>query len=337
MPEFRWNGEISMRESIICKTGIIIELYNSGKSALEISKIVNHDRQTIKRLLIKNNINVRNRQTCNLPLEEKINQIIPLYQKNGKLDHVAKEIGVSRWFVTKFLRANNIKLSEHPGRKYDINDNFFEKIDNEANAYFLGLIAADGHIGIYGGSETLVVGLIKDDIKILEIMRSRMNAGNPVRTYERKDQRDFSMFSVVSSKIYNDLTKLNITPRKSLTLEFPNFDQVPENLIHHFIRGYFDGDGCITRHINRCRNKEYFYPCIKICGTREFLESLRIIFQNYGITCGRKLCKRHKNDTNMYSLDFSGYKAVDIFYNNIFKDATIFLDRKKSKIESYFK
>ena len=46
-----------------------------------------------------------------------------------------------------------------------------------------------------------------------------------------------------AKKIFKDLIKLGVTPRKSLTLKFPTF--LNEDLMRHFIRGYFDGDGCI--------------------------------------------------------------------------------------------
>ena len=45
--------------------------------------------------------------------------------------------------------------------------------------------------------------------------------------------------------MFNDLIKQGCVPNKSLILTFPNKYQVPKNLINHFIRGYFDGDGSI--------------------------------------------------------------------------------------------
>ncbi len=42
----------------------------------------------------------------------------------------------------------------------------------------------------------------------------------------------------------NDLIGHGATIRKSLTLTFPT--HLDEKLIKHFLRGYFDGDGCIN-------------------------------------------------------------------------------------------
>ena len=48
---------------------------------------------------------------------------------------------------------------------------------------------------------------------------------------------------VCGTKIHHDLEKHGCVENKSLILQFPT--TVPEELMHHFIRGYFDGDGCI--------------------------------------------------------------------------------------------
>lgn len=48
-----------------------------------------------------------------------------------------------------------------------------------------------------------------------------------------------------SKKSYTDLINKGCGINKSLILKFPDETQVPQNLISHFIRGYFDGDGCV--------------------------------------------------------------------------------------------
>jgi len=48
--------------------------------------------------------------------------------------------------------------------------------------------------------------------------------------------------SINSKKIVSDLINLGCTNNKSKTITMP---KIPDNLIDHFIRGYFDGDGWI--------------------------------------------------------------------------------------------
>lgn len=77
--------------------------------------------------------------------------------------------------------------------------------------------------------------------------------------------------------------KYKITPRKSLTLTFPD---MPDHLIPHYLRGYNDGDGGIYlydyhRKI-KYKDKIYennimkFYICIE--GTKEFLTKIAMHF-----------------------------------------------------------
>jgi intein/homing endonuclease len=77
---------------------------------------------------------------------------------------------------------------------------------------------------------------------------------------------------MISNKYFwNTLNNLGCIPKKSLRLEFPNENIFKsKDLIRHFIRGYFDGDGCFTRHI-------YYRtvtPAISILGTPNFLTVL---------------------------------------------------------------
>ena len=82
--------------------------------------------------------------------------------------------------------------------------------------------------------------------------------------------------SQTSQKTVNDLKRLGCIENKSLVLTFPTYDQVPEELIYHFIRGYFDGDGSVS--IN---SKNYKYAHISIVGTENFIKKLSEYF-NYG-------------------------------------------------------
>ena len=89
-----------------------------------------------------------------------------------------------------------------------------------------------------------------------------------------------------------DLSEKGITPRKSLTLSF-DFNSIPREMIRHFIRGYWDGDGTLT-----WGNKEHTYPEIGVISTEDFLlgilkflkleASIRINSNNFGNSITKK-------------------------------------------------
>lgn len=132
--------------------------------------------------------------------------------------------------------------------------------------------------------------------------------------------------------MFEDLGKLGCRPRKSLSLTFPTPDQVPDGFLRHFIRGYFDGDGCITFKIVA----ELKCPVIQIEGTKEFLESLRKYLGVNDISVNSKLNKRHKDrPTNAYNLRIGEAKGVKSIYHLFYDDATFWMKRKKDRFDSW--
>jgi len=79
----------------------------------------------------------------------------------------------------------------------------------------------------------------------------------------------------------NDLERLGCISNKSLILKFPTIDQVSEEFIPHFLRGYFDGDGTVfmSANTNGVTDVKYQRINVGICGTFEFLDKVRDIFK----------------------------------------------------------
>lgn len=70
------------------------------------------------------------------------------------------------------------------------------------------------------------------------------------------------------------LINLGCVPNKSLILKFPSLNIFQEKkLVYAFIRGYVDGDGCLTFSKNGKLN-------LSIVGTYDFLLGITNIFPN---------------------------------------------------------
>lgn len=117
-----------------------------------------------------------------------------------------------------------------------------------------------------------------------------------------------------------------ITTNKSLTINWNEITKnIPLDLLHHFVRGYFDGDGSWsgikkTKFTLTCASKEFIYP-----------------FQNELI----KNCDLNKtfieNRNNCYYLYYSGRRQMKRIRDYMYADASIFLLRKKTKIDDDLK
>ena len=219
--------------------------------------------------------------------------------------------------------------------KYVYNKDFFEKIDTEAKAYWLGFLYADGCINrIYRGEKVkamdLELGLARIDenhlYKFLNDLESNIEVKRKTNRYKGKTYES-SRVHVCCTKMCRDLIKLGCTPQKSLDIVFPSNELVPENLIKHFIRGYFDGDGCISPS-NQCNT-----IICNIVGTKNFLVHVcEYLHKNEIINFIPKIYKKG----NAFEVFFHGNENNKKFLSWLYDDAIVYLDRKYKKYVNYY-
>ena len=200
-------------------------------------------------------------------------------------------------------------------RVNNFNDDYFEKIDTEDKAYFLGLLFADGNV--YLKRHRVQITLSNEDAYILNKFAECINYSGKLYS----DRGLYSKLILPSKKMCNDLISLGCTANKSLTLKFP--DKVPSELLHHFIRGYFDGDG----HISKDKKLVNPYYHINITSTEEFIITLKDVFVKNNIDVGKSY-KRYKNKEVSAHTVYVKNKSAKEFVDYIYRDATIFLNRK---------
>lgn len=149
-------------------------------------------------------------------------------------------IGITCGAVKYRLKKLGIKRPP----KYTYNEAFFSTWTHDM-AYLLGFVFSDGYVSHRHGY-LMAIELAIKDINILTNMASRIGVV-PISIIKRNKGhskgKKYCKISLYSKEIYNDLIKLGVTERKSLTAEFP---YVPKEYMSSFLLGYFDGDGCIS-------------------------------------------------------------------------------------------
>jgi hypothetical protein len=218
----------------------------------------------------------------------------------------------------------------HGNRRYNYLQNFFEKIDSEEKSYWLGFIFADG--GVYSDGRRMhqiSVKLSVKDLDHLKKFKKSIKSDHPIKI--RKKYVKFPngcsgiyescSLRITSVKMFNDLINSGCIQNKSLSLKFPDETIVPNKFLNHFIRGYFDGDGCVSIVKVRKTNTRQ----VSILGTKEFLETIQsILLKECGIS-KTKIFKKNK----IYSISYGGNLVTNNIKNYLYNNATIFLDRKK--------
>lgn len=270
------------------------------------------------------------RKRSNATLEQ-IDSIINLYAKERKSSiQIGQIFGFSKKYVLDILHRNNCPLrTAVEGRtKNNINHDYFKSIDSMDKAYFLGLLYADG----CNTGTRIEISLAEEDGYILEKFKNIINHSYEIlfRNGVRKEYKNVSTFAASSTIICNDLFVLGCFPRKSLTLKFPTHRQVPDYLIHHFIRGYFDGDGGIAI----CKNKDRPLEAqIGFTSSRDFCLALQEFLRDKKII---NTCLTTKDNTLACSIVGGGSNQIYRLYKFLYEDCEdLFLTRKKEKFEKF--
>lgn len=211
------------------------------------------------------------------------------------------------------------------GQRYPLNESTFDIIDTEIKAYCLGFLYADGSIGYYGGDYSIRIHIHKDDAEILDIFRRCVETTKPWYI----DARDCALLALSNKRLYEGLVKHGVSQAKTFKITFPDESLVPAHLLHHFVRGYFDGDGSVTGREDCIRVMAF-----SVTSNMPFCIGLQDILIKEGFSrtkIGLVPSKVYPNKT-VGVLTYQGGRNVERFYRYIYRDATVYLKRKHDRM-----
>lgn len=253
--------------------------------------------------------------------------IIKYYVKdNLSANKTANILKINRKTVYRVLRKHSKTRSlSQAAMKHTCNDNFFNIINTEKKAYWLGVLFADGNIS-KNSSKTGSLFFSSKDKEWVESFIKDINSSNTVKleSHSKFIKSKIWKIQITSKQLYDDLNNLGCTPVKSKTMLFP---KLPKKLIPHFIRGYFDGDGTVGIY-NNLKNDNWKILKSGFCsGSKQFLESLitYLPIQN-------KVVNTRNN--SIYTIQISLNDTIEL-YKYMYNNHTVCLKRKKIIFEKY--
>lgn len=207
-------------------------------------------------------------------------------------------------------------------RRKKYNENYFENIDSEDKAYFLGFICADGCV--INDSKNyrykLLLKIHTKDRHILEDFVEHIEGEMDIWTH---GQRDICEVGFSGKKIINDLEHLGVIQNKTFNLEYP---KIREDLERHFLRGYFDGDGCIRINVDK-RDNSHRGDLRIVGGSINFLETMNERMSNlFGVNKNKLYGPKNKE---YKFIGWAGMTDVEKIYEGFYSGASLFLKRKK--------
>lgn len=308
----------------------LIKQYQNGKTIREIAMLAGSSTRTVLKYNEKYNLNP--------------NTLNPNYQK----DYYEKE-----WLEEQVrLYGNGLAISKATGypanslnrwinhyglveRKYmtkqkcNQNDNFFEVIDTEEKAYWLGFIMADGNMyersNPIGSRYTLSIKLKSTDLEHLEKFKQAIEYDGEIKIIASK-RRDTETFGaeirINSFKMCTDLIGHGIAPRKSGKECIPK--TIPNELAVHFIRGFIDGDGHIGGSMAKGR-------VARVCVDSSSKTVVNQIAHWFCSNSNLIFCFYKRG--NMYSCKTQSKSVVYETLKIIYSSSTVYLTRKYNKAQ----
>lgn len=291
----------------------IIKLYKEGLSGKKIEEQTGVSASQVRRILKRNNVKARSNKTEDTLEKDIINK----YNQGVSSEQIAKDLNLSASTVCRILKRNgiDIKGATHFNRKYELKENFFNSIDTDEKAYFLGFLYSNGYL--QSNRQSIRFYIHKQDMEILLKFQSLIFEDN----YEFKyiEEGNYISLYIYSSVMYNDLIKHGCTLNKDFNITLP---MLQDNLMLPFLRGLYDGSGTIQHKLNSNN------LLILITGNLSFLQSIQQYIAKHNIIgC---LCYTEQDGVTT-SFVINNKEDVKKMLDLLYKDSILYLPQNYKK------
>lgn len=195
------------------------------------------------------------------------------------------------------------------GIKYSVNEHFFDSWSEDA-AYVLGLWYADGSIERVPSIRGHYIRITSTDLDLIKQVKLAFKSQHKIAKYPPPGKGKMRyVLRIGSKRLFYAMSKRGLTERKSLSMTFP---EIPKKFQSSFIRGYFDGDGCIHAEKN-AKGSIRRLVLVFTSGSSEFLYNLQSLLQKViGVTAYRKLNVTRSLST-AYQLRYGTRDSIRLF------------------------
>lgn len=299
----------------------IIKLKEEGYNTVEIAKIIGRSDSAVGKTLIKygykNNGNKIELTEYEKDLIEKeytknLKNSIEIWNEHFKNKCASK-------YIELYIKKSGLSRGQGRGNISKSNrHDYFNVIDTENKAYILGYITADGSIT----KKNIRLECSERDDEIIKFIISEINPETKIYKYIKNDNQCFSYAYIGSIDNVSDLEKYNVIKNKqcaNLPLVY-----LGDEFTRHFIRGYFDGDGCVYNKSGK--------PSISICADTLFANQLKAILKLNGIKS--YVIDMKKYGSNICNVRIDGLSNTKKFFDFIYAESGFCLYRKYDKFKT---
>ena len=268
--------------------------------------------------------------------QEEIREICRIYEEEKEsVSFIAQRFSSYPTRIRNILTKEGIEIRRHHKKvnKF-LKEDFFETINSEEKAYWLGFLFTDGSVVPKKGTNSMTIRLDVQlrDKEVIENFKKAVNSeGKLTYSKHKKNGRESEsvLTTITSKKMADDLAQYGVIPNKTYnTKHLPS--NIPKEYWKDFLRGCIDGDGSI--YINH--NGEYTTPVIYFCSYHQSCceDFLRMIKEICPITGHNNVLK----EKGTYRITFKKKEDVQQLATVLYKDSNISLTRKYDLARSIF-
>lgn len=298
----------------------MIDLYQSGLTHKQIGEIMGFSGIKVGRVLKENNVAARkNSFYIRILNEDQESDVIQKYMGGMNMNELAQMYNCSRSVIDDTLCRNKIqkRTPSQAYRTFEINDYYFDEIDNQDKAYMLGFLYADGcncsnyDIKHYDIGMTLQM----QDKYILDEMCHKMGMNRNANVIlNSTNKKHYARMDIMNKHMVFRLDELGVVPNKTRKTTFPYW--MREDLYSHFARGLLDGDGCIVHSLDR----------VTMVGSKQLMHELADVIEK--CVGFRQFVGEYKISPGICYMHISAKWKIEAFLDWVYKDADMKLSRK---------
>ena len=319
----------------------IVERYRKGESSRKIARRLSVSKHAVLYWLERRGVPRRGKSEPWKLLKSEQREAVRRYLRGESCCEIASDFPVS-WGAIRYLvnRKGVMRTLSEAQRRYHVDHDFFADIDAEPKAYWLGFLVADGNVR----RNSVRINLSAKDENHLLKFKESIQSEHPIFHFQNVRTEPSYGFpagvsemvgiEVNSEKMVSDLAEYGVVPRKTYSITFPSIERTQ---VRHFVRGMFDGDGCITDSKVRywCKERRKYRTnhnvSFSIVGREQLLSGIERFLLKSASIRGR-IRPSYVSDVTS-ELRVCGKGNIRKLYRLLYFGASAYLDRKKAKFE----
>jgi hypothetical protein len=260
---------------------------------------------------------------------DKIPLIIETYNNGVSIRQLSEIYDVGRRLIKGWIKARGVLRSVSDSNRITFfNQHYFDQIDTDIKAYWLGFFYADAYNSNITWTVNLALaskdmGHIRKLADAIELPRENITHSITINK-ENDKQYEHHSLKMYSKHLCETLNKLGCPQAKSFIIKYPEW--LEPQFDKSFIRGMFDGDGCLTM---RKKTKEWKWSLV---STKECCEVIQKKLKDYTSLNVYFECISNTNN-NTFDFELTGNEQIKILADWLWSDSTVLnrLDRKYQK------